>query len=192
MKGKNILEIRQNGLELVIEGIIPTLSKSDELYSKEKKIFFKEVIAPKAFKNYIDVYGRNSISLLIDHNKSTPLRREWLKMQETEKGLEFTAKIFPTMKQKELLSLGAKGLSFGFVAGANKFVTDTTETQKLRVLESFKELTEISIIVKQTPAYPSTKVILDNNLELLERDRLKQIINKLKVNSYRQQLNSIR
>lgn len=192
MEGKNILEIRQNGLELVIDGLIPTLSESDELYNKEKHLFFKEVIAPKAFKNYVEVYGRNSIKLLIDHNKNTPLKHEWTRMQETEKGLEFTAKIFPTEAQKELLSLGTKGLSFGFVAGANRYITDATATQKLRILESFRELTEISIIVTQTPAYSKTKVILDNNLQELERERLKQIINKLKVNSYKQQLNSIR
>lgn len=192
MQGKNILEIRQNGAELIIEGLIPTLSKSDELYNKEKHYFFKEVIAPKAFKNYVEVYGRNSIKLLIDHNKSMPVKHEWLKMQETDKGLEFQARIFPSEAQKELLSLGVKGLSFGFVAGANKYITDATETQKLRVLESFRELNEISIIVQQTPAYPRTKVILDSNLQQLERDRLKQIINSLKINSYRQAINSIR
>lgn len=192
MKQQNILEIRQNGLELIVEGIIPILSKSDELYSKEHKIFFKEVIAEKAFENYLNKFGNDNIKLLIDHDKENELQKEWTRMEETEKGLEFTAKIFPTARQKELLSKGLKGLSFGFVAGANRYITDATETQKLRILDSFKELNEISIIVTQTPAYSRTSIAINATDAEAEKQRLKDIINKLKINSYKQDLNYIR
>lgn len=192
MNRQNILEIRQNGLGFIIEGLIPVLSKSDELYSKEKQIFFKEVIAPQAFKNYLSTFGNNNIKLLIDHNKKNSIARRWTRFEETEKGLEFTAKIYPTPEQKMLLLQNLKGLSFGFIAGINNFVKDATETQTLRILESFLEFSEISIIITKTPAYSKTSVAINATDAEAERQILKNIINKLKIESYKQDLNYIR
>ena len=159
-----------------IKGLaIPVESRSALLYSKDKK--FYETIERSAITP--ELIAANDIKLYVNHDASqgTFARSKYgegsLKLEITDRGLEFTTELPETQKGDELLRGIERGdydaISFRMIVGKDHYDPRPNEDGTWnRYIDNIRWLDEISIL-SQTPAYNSTNVDL-RSLEQAEKN----------------------
>ncbi len=182
------IRIKGNG-ELLLKGSIPYLSDSEVIYSSTKNALMKERIAPKAFGS---VLKRNKTvpKLLLDHKYSTEQKVKDFKWKDTDSSFNFEFTFEPSQELlRNINNLGA--MSFGFIENGSRWIDLRTDFGKdhnwERTILSFEELSEISILVNEKPAYPSARIYVgDRALPLSNQDKdefisyMKNVIEDLK------------
>lgn len=178
------VEIRSlGGDKLEVKGLLPTNSLSEILYSKQKKVLFKEVIKTGAFSAALEKW---TPKILVNH--SYELLAEFTEIKETSKGLEFIAIITDDSNLKEKQE-EIKGLSFGFVVESDLWSNHKGEN--IREIFSFKEFIEISILVGMEPAYSSTTVVIvpeGAREQLSEVERMKLYLRRKQLEGLKKEL----
>lgn len=158
MKDNNNIDLLSSkckcGDNFFIKGLVPSESQSELLYSKNKKTMYREIIKKGAFAHALEV---NIPKLLINHNHSKELKCKSLKIYESKYGLEFETVVEYNRELAENYS-NIKSLSFGFSVDVDLWIEED-EVLK-RNIYFFKELTEISILINNKPAYEEAKVVV--------------------------------
>lgn len=190
----NCIEIRvsNGGESLIISGFIPTNKLSHTMYNKDKEKFFRERISSKAFSNAIN---KKKPKLLLDHDYNKNLDIISFKWNETERGLRFEAEVNSEVLLIEAIDKNCiNGLSFGFIIGEQSWKVNNNEF--IREVISFKELIEISIRTgNNSPAYPDTVAfVADSKNVIISREiqHLKQIINKMRLDDMKRELDRLK
>lgn len=184
------LEIRVlNSGSVLIKGMLPTNTKSGDIYSKEKRIFFREIIKDGCFDK---ILSKETPKILLQHKADKEQKLVSFEGKETNKGLRFQAEIIPT---EELIKNITKvtGLSFGFVKKTDNF--KHTKEGWIRTILEFESMSEISILYgSQIPAYPSSVIIAEDEEKLRQGEisELKKLINKERAKSLREELNRLK
>lgn len=185
----NDIEIRiLDSGSILIKGILPTNTLSGNIYSKEKRIFFKEIIKDGCFDKMI---SKRTPKILLNHKADKEQKLLKFEGKETKKGLRFQAEIIPT---EELIKNITKvtGLSFAFTKKLDKW--ELRKKEWIRTVLEFETMGEISILYDCFPAYPSTVIIAEDEEKLKkgELSELKKEINKERVKNLRRELNSLK
>lgn len=185
----NDLEIRVLNGSILIKGMLPTNSLSGDIYSKEKRIFFKEIIRSGCFDK---ILSKQTPKILLQHKAEKEQKLVRFEGKETKQGLRFQAEIIPT---EELIKNITKvtGLSFGFIKKSDEF--KRTKDGWIRTILEFESMSEISILYgSQIPAYDSTVIIAEDEeiLRKKEISELKQVINTERVKDLREELDKLK
>lgn len=103
--------------------------------------------------------GESIPKLLRNHNYKEEFKADFKQLEETTKGLEFTAIVENQYGLKEGLQ-EVKGLSFGFIVAERGDIWSKVDGENIRDIFNFEKFLEISILQNREPAYPSTKIII--------------------------------
>lgn len=166
----NNIEIRvlEKG-SILVKGVLPTNTPSGEIYSKERKVFFREIIKEGCFDSIL--LRKQVPKILLNHKTDTEQKLLKFKGKETESGLIFHAEIQPT--EELIKNIGSiKGLSFGFVKKSDSW--SLKKGSWIRTILEFEDLYEISILYNCVPAYPS-KVLIAEDEEGLKKEEIKDM-----------------
>lgn len=181
------VEIRKTSdSKINIRGLLPTKSPSEVMFSKKKDIYFKEIIMPYAFKKATD---KKIPLLLINHDYSKQLDVLEFNAKETKKGFEFSAIVNMDNISEELLIKSDKiqSLSFGFRVGEDVWNGD------YRLIYSFEELMEISILKGKRPCYSASEVVIKSkNEEFKTTEDIRRWLYKKKLDVLRQELEDLK
>lgn len=166
----NNIEIRvlEKG-SILVKGVLPTNTPSEVLYSKERKVFFREIIKNGCFDSILS--KKKDPRIFLNHKADTEQKLLKFKGKETESGLIFYAEIQPT--EELIKNIGSiKGLSFGFVKKSDSW--SLKNGSWIRIILEFEDLYEISILYNCVPAYPS-KVLIAEDEEGLKKEEIKDM-----------------
>lgn len=163
-KASNI-EIRMEDNKIYIGGSLPINSLSHPIKDRRTGEWFREKVSPRAFKLALmsnKAHGYKT-KLLKNHSYEHEFEYEKLEFDEiNERYLLFEFDLPKTEKNLEFLkdiSEDNASFSFGFICGNERKVLSNEKGIKYtRIIDSFQELREISILDKYTnPAYPKAK-----------------------------------
>ena len=164
LRASNI-EIRVDESQIFICGSLPIRSLSEPITDKKTGKRFRERVEPLAFKLALmsnKAHGYKT-RLLKNHLYDYEFNYEELEFDEiNERELRFLFTLPKTERNLELLedvSEDNASFSFGFLCGnTRKALSNEKGIDYIRIIDSFKELREISILDKFTAgAYPKAK-----------------------------------
>lgn len=159
------VEIRVGEKHIYIGGSLPIRRLSSPITDRKTGKKFRERVEPLAFKlalmsNKVHDYRTK---LLKNHNYELEFEYDKLEFDEVnERELRFLFTLPKTERNLELLkdiSEDNASFSFGFLCdGERKALSNEKGIDYIRIIDSFKELREISILDKFTlPAYSSAR-----------------------------------
>lgn len=170
---------------ILVKGVLPTNTLSGELYSKERKVFFREIIKEGCFDSIL--LRQQAPKILLNHKSDREQKLIKFQGKETKKGLIFQAEILPSGELIKNID-NIKGLSFGFVKKSDSW--SLKNGSWIRTILEFEALYEISILYNYVPAYPSTVLIAEDE-ESLKKEEIKsmrKVIKQLREESARQEI----
>ena len=179
-------EIRVEENRIYIGGSLPLRSLSTPIRDRKTGKKFKECIEPLAFKLALlsnKAHGYKT-KLLKNHNYEQELEYEELEYEEIdERELRFLFILPKTERNLELLkdiSEDNASFSFGFLVGSErKQISREEGIDYIRIIDSFQELREISILDKFTAgAYARAKGFKANDYQSAEKKGEKLVLNK--------------
>lgn len=158
------IEIRVEESNIYILGSLPIRSLSSPITDRKTGKKFREQIEPLAFKLKLmenKAKGKRT-KLLKNHSYDHELQYDELEFDEIGEELRFEFSLPKTERNLELLediSEDDASFSFGFLCDRErKKPSNEAGIDYIRVIDSFKELREISILDKWTNgAYPKAK-----------------------------------
>ena len=160
LSAKNV-EIRCTQDHIFIGGCLPIRSLSSPITDRKTGKKFREQVSPRAFKIALmsnKAHGHKT-KLLKNHSYSHEFDYEQLEFDEVNnRELRFLFTLPKSKRNVELLedvSEDNASFSFGFIAGATREQpSNESRIDYIRIIDSFQELREISILDKFTlPAY---------------------------------------
>lgn len=180
-------EIRVGENHIYIGGSLPIRSLSSPITDRKTGKKFRERIEPSAFKLALlsnKAHGYKT-KLLKSHNYEREFEYESeLEFDEiNERELRFLFTLPKTQRNLELLEDVPKSnasFSFGFVAGTTREEpSKEAGIDYIRIIYSFQELREISILDKFTlPAYEKAKGFKSYDYQSAEKKAEKLVLNK--------------
>ena len=185
LRASNI-EIRCTENHIYICGSLPIRSLSSPITDRKTGKKFREQVAPRAFKLALlsnKAHGYKT-KLLKNHSYSHELDYEELEFDEiNERELRFLFTLPKTERNLELLedvSEDNAGFSFGFVCGGERKQNSKEKgIDYIRIIDSFQELREISILdVFTAGAYARAKGFKANDYLSGEKKAEKFALNK--------------
>ncbi|WP_195514820.1 hypothetical protein [Paraclostridium bifermentans] len=185
LRSSNV-EIRMDDNHLYIGGSLPLRSLSSPITDKKTGKKFRECVEPLAFKLALmsnKAHGYKT-KFLKNHNYKLEFEYEKLEFDEVnERELRFLFTLPKSQLNLELLediSEDNASFSFGFVCGSErKALSNEKNIEYIRIIDSFKELKEISILDKFTlPAYEKAKGFKSYDYQSAEKKAEKLVLNK--------------
>lgn len=164
LRASNI-EIRCTENHIYIGGSLPIRSLSAPITDRKTGKKFREQVSPRAFKLALlenKAHGYKT-KLLKNHLLENELEYEELEFDEiNEQELRFVFTLLKSQRNLELLqdvSEDNASFSFGFICGSErKALSNEKYIDYIRIIDSFQELREISILDKFTDgAYARAK-----------------------------------
>lgn len=180
------IEIRMDENRIFICGSLPIRSLSEPITDKKNGKKFRECVEPLAFKLALmsnKAHGYKT-RFLKNHSYDHEFEYEELDFDEVnERELRFLFTLPKTVRNLELLedvSEDNTSFSFGFVCGnTRKALSNEKGIDYIRIIDSFKELREISILDKFTlPAYEKAKGFKSYDYQSAEKKAEKLVLNK--------------
>lgn len=184
LSAKNV-EIRVGESQFFICGSLPIRSLSAPMINRKTGKRFREQVAPRAFKLALmsnKAHGYKT-KLLKNHSYSHELDYEQLEFDEVNnRELRFLFTLPKTKRNLELLedvSEDNASFSFGFICGSErKALSNEKGIDYIRIIDSFQELREISILdVFTAPCYSRAKGIKAYNEKIAE-NKIEQFVTK--------------
>lgn len=185
LRSSNV-EIRMDDNHLYIGGSLPLRSLSSPITDRKTGKKFRERVEPLAFKLALmrnKAHGYK-IKFLKNHNYKLEFEYEKLEFDEVnERELRFLFTLPKSQLNLELLediSEDNASFSFGFVCGTErKALSNEKNIEYIRIIDSFKELKEISVLDKFTlPAYEKAKGFKSYDYQSAEKKSEKLVLNK--------------
>lgn len=185
LSAKNV-EIRMDENSIFILGSLPIRSLSHPITDKKTGKRFRERVEPLAFKLALmsnKAHGYKT-KLLKNHSYDHEFQYEKLEFDEVDElDLRFLFTLPKTERNLELLedvSEDNASFSFGFVCGSErKALSNEKSIDYIRIIDSFGELREISILDKSTlPAYEKAKGFKSYDYQSAEKKTEKFLLNK--------------
>ncbi len=187
LRASNI-EIRmdENSNLIFILGSLPIRSLSHPITDKKTDKKFRERVEPLAFKLALmsnKAHGYKT-KLLKNHSYDHEFQYEKLEFDEVDElDFRFLFTLPKTERNLELLedvSEDNASFSFGFISGCErKALSKEKGIDHIRIIDSFKQLKEISILDKSTlPAYEKAKGFKSYDYQSAEKKTEKFLLNK--------------
>lgn len=185
LRASNI-EIRMDENSIFILGSLPIRSLSQPITDKKTGKKFRERVEPLAFKLALmsnKAHGYKT-KLLKNHSYDHEFQYEKLEFDEVDElDFRFLFTLPKTQRNLELLediSEDNASFSFGFVCGSErKTLSKEKGIDHIRIIDSFKELKEISVLDKFTlPAYEKAKGFKSYDYQSAEKKTEKFLLNK--------------
>lgn len=185
LRSSNV-EIRMDDNHLYIGGSLPLRSLSSPITDRKTGKKFRERVEPLAFKLALmsnKAHGYKT-KFLKNHNYKLEFEYEKLEFDEVnERELRFLFTLPKSQLNLELLediSEDNASFSFGFVCGSERRALSKEKgIDHIRIIDSFKELKEISILDKFTlPAYEKAKGFKSYDYQSAEKKAEKLVLNK--------------
>ncbi|WP_289127859.1 HK97 family phage prohead protease [uncultured Clostridium sp.] len=185
LRASNV-EIRVGENHLYIGGSLPLRSLSSAITDKKTGKKFRERVEPLAFKLALmsnKAHGYKT-KLLKNHLYQLEFEYEKLEFDEVnERELRFLFTLPKTERNLELLedvSEDNASFSFGFVCGTErKQISREKGIDYIRIIDSFQELREISVLDKFTlAAYEKAKGFKSYDYQSAEKKAEKLVLNK--------------
>ena len=185
LRASNV-EIRVGENHLYIGGSLPLRSLSSAITDKKTGKKFRERVEPLAFKLALmsnKAHGYKT-KLLKNHLYQLEFEYEKLEFDEVnERELRFLFTLSKTERNLELLedvSEDNASFSFGFVCGTErKQISREKGIDYIRIIDSFQELREISVLDKFTlAAYEKAKGFKSYDYQSAEKKAEKLVLNK--------------
>lgn len=185
LRSSNV-EIRMDDNHLYIGGSLPLRSLSSPITDRKTGKKFRERVEPLAFKLALmrnKAHGYKT-KFLKNHNYKLEFEYEKLEFDEVnERELRFLFTLPKSQLNLELLediSEDNASFSFGFVCGTErKALSNEKNIEYIRIIDSFKELKEISVLDKFTlPAYEKAKGFKSYDYQSAEKKSEKLVLNK--------------
>lgn len=185
ISAKNV-EIRMDDNHLYIGGSLPLRSLSSPITDRKTGKKFRERVEPLAFKLALmsnKAHGYKT-KFLKNHNYKLEFEYEKLEFDEVnERELRFLFTLPKSQLNLELLediSEDNASFSFGFICGSErKALSNEKGIDYIRIIDSFQELREISILDKFTAgAYPKAKGYKANDYQSSEKKAQKFVTKK--------------
>lgn len=179
------IEIRMDENSIFILGSLPIRSLSHPITDKKTGKKFRECVEPLAFKLALmsnKAHGYKT-KLLKNHNYKLEFEYEKLEFDEVDElELRFLFTLPKTERNLELLedvSEDNASFSFGFICGSErKALSNEKGIDYIRIIDSFQELREISILdVFTAPCYSRAKGIKAYNEKIAE-NKIEQFVTK--------------
>lgn len=176
LKASNI-EIRMDENQIYIYGSLPINSLSHPIKDRKTGEWFRELVEPSAFKLALmsnKAHGYKT-KLLKNHSYEHEFEYEEFDFDEiNERELRFGFDLPKTEKNLELLkdiSEDNASFSFGFICGNERKVLSNEKGIKYtRIIVSFQELREISILDKYTDsAYQKANGVIGYDYQSAEK-----------------------
>ena len=180
------VEIRMDDNHLYIGGSLPLRSLSSPITDRKTGKKFRERVEPLAFKLALmrnKAHGYKT-KFLKNHNYKLEFEYEKLEFDEVnERELRFLFTLPKSQLNLELLediSEDNASFSFGFVCGTErKALSNEKNIEYIRIIDSFKELKEISVLDKFTlPAYEKAKGFKRYDYQSAEKKSEELVLNK--------------
>lgn len=191
IKANNIeVRVLEKG-SILVKGVLPTNTPSGELYSKERKAFFREIIKDGCFDSVLSKQQVPQIKILLNHKSDSEQKVVKFQGKENKKGLVFQAEIEPSDELIRNIDK-VRGLSFGFVKKLDSW--SMGKDGWIRTILEFEDLYEISILYNCVPAYPSAVVIAEDE-EGLKKEEIKgmrKAINKMRDTEARREISRMK
>lgn len=180
------IEIRMDENSIFILGSLPIRSLSHPITDKKTGKRFRERVEPLAFKLALLENKAKGIKtkLLKKHSYQHEFEYKKLEFDEIDElELRFLFTLPKNQSNLELLedvSEDNASFSFGFVCGSErKALSKEKEIDHIRIIDSFKQLKEISILDKSTlPAYEKAKGFKSYDYQSAEKKTEKFLLNK--------------
>lgn len=185
LRSSNV-EIRMDDNHLYIGGSLPLRSLSSPITDRKTGKKFRERVEPLVFKLALmrnKAHGYKT-KFLKNHNYKLEFEYEKLEFDEVnERELRFLFTLPKSQLNLELLediSEDNASFSFGFVCGTErKALSNEKNIEYIRIIDSFKELKEISVLDKFTlPAYEKAKGFKSYDYQSAEKKSEKLVLNK--------------
>ena len=185
LRSSNV-EIRMDDNHLYIGGSLPLRSLSSPITDRKTGKKFRERVEPLAFKLALmrnKAHGYKT-KFLKNHKYKLEFEDEKLEFDEVnERELRFLFTLPKSQLNLELLediSEDNASFSFGFVCGTErKALSNEKNIEYIRIIDSFKELKEISVLDKFTlPAYEKAKGFKSYDYQSAEKKSEKLVLNK--------------
>lgn len=185
LRSSNV-EIRMDENSIFILGSLPIRSLSHPITDKKTGKKFRESVEPLAFKLALmsnKAHGYKT-KLLKNHSYDHEFQYEKLEFDEVDElDFRFLFTLPKTQRNLELLediSEDNASFSFGFVCGSErKTLSKEKGIDHIRIIDSFKELKEISVLDKFTlPAYEKAKGFKSYDYQSAEKKTEKFLLNK--------------
>lgn len=181
------VEIRVGENHIYIGGSLPIRSLSHQITDRKTGKKFRECIEPSAFKLALLSNKAHGYKTKLLKNHSYEHEFEYYNELEfdevNERELRFLFTLPKTVRNLELLEDVSEynaSFSFGFIAGTTREKSSNESgIDYIRIIDSFQELREISILDKFTPgAYEKAKGFKANNFLSGEKKAQKFVLNK--------------
>lgn len=178
LRSSNV-EIRMDDNHLYIGGSLPLRSLSSPITDRKTGKKFRERVEPLAFKLALmsnKAHGYKT-KFLKNHN----YKLEFDEVNERELRFLFTLpKSQLNLELLEDISEDNASFSFGFICGSERRALSKEKgIDHIRIIDSFKELKEISILDKFTlPAYEKAKGFKSHDYQSAEKKAEKLVLNK--------------
>lgn len=186
LSAKNV-EIRMDENHIYICGSLPIRSLSSPITDRKTGKKFREQVSPRAFKIALmsnKAHGYKT-KLLKNHSYEHEFEYynelEFDEVNERELRFLFTLpKIERNLELLEDISEDNASFSFGFICGSERRALSKEKgIDHIRIIDSFKELKEISILDKFTlPAYEKAKGFKSHDYQSAEKKAEKLVLNK--------------
>ncbi len=186
LSAKNV-EIRMDENHIYICGSLPIRSLSSPITDRKTGKKFREQVSPRAFKIALMSNKAHGYKTKLLKNHSYEHEFEYYNELEfdevNERELRFLFTLPKTERNLELLedvSEDNASFSFGFICGSErKALSNEKGIDYIRIIDSFQELREISILDKFTAgAYPKAKGFKANDYQSGEKKAQKFVLNK--------------
>lgn len=150
------LRVLENG-NIEVIGKIPYNSESEILFNKERRSFFKEVVAPMAFSQCIE-QQKEAPALIFNHDMKQKNSVMSFNYKDTKEYFKFIYVIEPSEYLLENINkIGS--FSFGFLSKFDQWEKMQNERYDFkRTIHSFDMVTEFSLLVDRVPAYSSARI----------------------------------
>lgn len=185
LRASNI-EVRCTNSHIFIGGSLPLRTLSSPITDKKTGKKFREQVSPRAFKIALMSNKAHDYKTRLLKNHSYDHEFEYNKLEFDEidnRELRFLFTLPKTERNLELLedvSEDNASFSFGFVCGSERKQTSREKgIDYIRIIDSFQELREISILDKFTAgAYPKAKGFKANDYQSGEKKAQKFVTKK--------------
>lgn len=186
LSAKNV-EIRMDENHIYICGSLPIRSLSSPITDRKTGKKFREQVSPRAFKIALMSNKAHGYKTKLLKNHSYEHEFEYYNELEfdevNERELRFLFTLPKTERNLELLedvSEDNASFSFGFICGSErKALSNEKGIDYIRIIDSFQELREISILDKFTAgAYPKAKGFKANDYQSGEKKAQKFVTKK--------------
>lgn len=186
LSAKNV-EIRMDENHIYICGSLPIRSLSSPITDRKTGKKFREQVSPRAFKIALMSNKAHGYKTKLLKNHSYEHEFEYYNELEFDEVNERELRFLFTLPKSQLnlelledISEDNASFSFGFICGSERRALSKEKgIDHIRIIDSFKELKEISILDKFTlPAYEKAKGFKSHDYQSAEKKAEKLVLNK--------------